>query len=190
MEVDDGSSVEAFMQILNKQKLALQAASKRKGEQPKDRKSRERLITGHMLSYMRQMRQKSMHSQQQLLMIHQSFVPPPYLPSTEPLQALKKLYIQDLKLEIHHRGSYILLKAVTPPTLMTAAMTVMVDEKEEGVSFQLYQQKSDGFRAAEEILQVCPPGVESIRSPSRFEAKDFLSKKCCPELSRQNSYHD
>ena len=173
MEVDDGSNVAALMQLLNKQKLALQAASKRRGEQPNDRKSRERLVSGHMLSYMQQ---KSMPSQQQHLMIHQSFVPPPYLPSTEPLQALKKLYIQDLKLETHHRGSYILFRAATPPTLMTAAMTVMVDEKEDGVLLQLYQQKNDRFRTAEEILQVCPPSVDSIRSPSRLKQRIVLQK--------------
>ena len=178
MEVDDGSKMAAFMQLLNKQKLALQAASKRKGEQPTDRKSRERLVSGHIVSYMQQ---KKMHSQQQQhLTIRQSFVPPPYLPSTEPLQALKKLYIQNLKLETHHRGSYILLRAVTLPTLMTAAMTIMEDEKEDGVLFQLYQQKIDRFRAAEEILQVCPPSVDFIPSPSRFEVKDFLLQRVLP----------
>ena len=49
MEVDDVSHVGQWMQLLEKQKVALQAASKRKGERPKDRRSRGQIIYEFML---------------------------------------------------------------------------------------------------------------------------------------------
>ena len=70
-------------------------------------------------------------------MIHQSWVAAPYPPSFVPLGTLEKLYIEDLQLETHHRGFYSLLRFATPPVTMTAVMTVMEDEKDDGVVFQL-----------------------------------------------------
>jgi len=49
MEVDDVSHVGQWTQLLAKQKVALQAASKRKGERPKNRRSRGQLIHEFML---------------------------------------------------------------------------------------------------------------------------------------------
>jgi len=68
MEVDDVSHVGHWTQLLAKQKIALQAASKRKGERPKDRRSRGQLIYEFMLrsaSTTMMYRKKDRHTIQQ-----------------------------------------------------------------------------------------------------------------------------
>ena len=151
MDFDDVSHIKQWFQVLGKQKAALQAANKRKGERPKDRQPLMQLVRQHMIvSIGQQMMQGTM---QQRHVIHQSWVGPPYPPSKAVLEDLKKLVLKDLRLETHHRGFYVLLRAAAPSHLMTAVMTIMEDENGDGVVFQLYQQKADNYRAAEEVIQ-------------------------------------
>jgi len=75
--------------------------------------------------------------------IRSSFVPPAYAPCVTPLSDLKKVMIKDLTLETHHRGSYILLRAVTPPDTMTAIMVIVEDEEENVLMLQLYNQEEE-----------------------------------------------
>lgn len=151
MEIDDVSHVGQWMQLLAKQKAALQAASKRKGERPKDRKSRSQLVHEFML---RSLSNSMVLGKKNLYMIHQSWVAAPYPPSVAPLSTLKKLYIKDLQLETHHRGFYSLLRVATPTVTMTAVMAVMEDERDDGVMFQLYQQEDEDHRPGEEVVQI------------------------------------
>lgn len=51
--------------------------------------------------------------------------------------------IRDLTLETHHRGVYILLRAVTPADTMTAAMVIVEDEEENVLMLQLYNQEKE-----------------------------------------------
>ncbi|KAK4694738.1 hypothetical protein P7C71_g2891, partial [Lecanoromycetidae sp. Uapishka_2] len=94
------------------------------------------------------------HLQQMGHMIHQSFLPHPYPPSTVSWKDLKKVYIKDLQLQIHHRGSFVLLKAATVATVMTAVMAIVEDEVGEGVVLQLYQQEGDNHRRADEVIRL------------------------------------
>ena len=151
MEIDDVSHVGQWTQLLAKQKVTLQAASKRKGERPKDRKSRGQLVQEFML---RSVCTSMALGKKDRYMIHQSWVAAPYPPSVAPLSTLKKLYIKDLHLETHHRGSYSLLRVATPTVTMTAVMTIMEDEKDDGVMFQLYQQEDEDHRPGEETVQI------------------------------------
>ena len=151
MDIDDVSHVGQWTQLLAKQKVVLLAASKRKGERPKDRKSRGKIVHEFML---RSASNSMMLRKKDLYMIHQSWVAAPYPPSVAPLRTLKKLYIEDLHLETHHRGFYSLLRVATPPVTMTAVMTVMEDEKDDGVVFQLYQQEDEDHRSGEETVQI------------------------------------
>ena len=151
MDIDDVSHVGQWTQLLAKQKVALQAASKRKGERPKDRKSRDEIVHKFML---RSAITSLTPQKENLYMIHQSWVPAPYPSSVVPLRALKKLYIKELQLETHHRGFYSLLRVVTPSVTMTAVMTVLEDEKDDGVVFQLYQQEDEKHRPGEEAVQM------------------------------------
>ncbi len=151
MEVDDVSHVDRWMRMLAEQKVALQVTGKRKGERPKDRKSRGQLIHEFML---RSARTTMMHRKKDRYMIHQSWVAAPYPPSVAPLGSLKKLYLKDLYLETHHRGFYALLRVATPSVTMTAVMAIMEDEKNDGVVFQLYQQEDEDRQPDEEAVQI------------------------------------
>lgn len=151
MEVDDVSHIGQWMQMLAKQKVALQAASQRKGERPKDRRSRGQLIHEFVL---RSASTTMMYRKKETHMIHQSWVAAPYPPSATPLRRLKKLYLKDLQLETHHRGFYALFRVATPPITITAVMTIMEDEKEDGVVFQLYQQEDEDHGPGEEAVQI------------------------------------
>lgn len=153
MEIDDVSDDIQWMQLLQKLKGKLQAASKRKGERPKDRKSRGQLVDEHMSIYVGTKMELAVASLNQHS-IHSSFIAPPYQPCVASLTELKKTWIRDLQLETHHRGFYALLKVVTPPTRMTAVMAVVEDEIGDGVTLQLYQQKDDEYRKGEEVVQV------------------------------------
>ena len=150
MEIDDVSDDSQWLQLLQKQKATLQAASKRKGERPKDRKSRGQLFDEFMVRYVA----TKMNLARSEHLMHLSFIAPPYQPCVASLTELKKIWIKDLQLETHHRGFYALLKVITPPTTMTAVMAVMEDETGDGVTLQLYQQRDDEYRKGEEVVQV------------------------------------
>ena len=134
MEVDDVSHVHQFMELFETQKTALQAASKRKGERPKDRKSRDQLVNEFMSQYIATKMTLARNKHH----IHQSFIAPPYQPSVASLADLKKLLLKDLQLETHHRGFYALLRVETPPITMTAVISIVEDENKDGVKLQLY----------------------------------------------------
>lgn len=87
-------------------------------------------------------------------MMHQSWVPEPYPPSVAPLPTLKKLHINEMQLETHHRGFYALLRVATPSKMMTAVMFIVEDEKQNGVMLQVYQQEDTEYGLAEEIAQL------------------------------------
>ena len=65
---------------------------------------------------------------------------------------LKKVAIKDLQLETHHRGTFLLLRSITPPSRMTAIMAIMEDENGDVMMLQLYQQEDEGKRAAADIV--------------------------------------
>lgn len=151
MEVDNVSHVDQLMGLLEKQKVALQAASKRKGERPKNRKPRGQLIQEFMLQSLGANMMRKNKDQQ---MMRQSWVANPYPPSVAPFRGLKKLYIKDLLLETHHRDYYILLRVSTPPRTLTAVMVIAEDEKDDGLLLQLYQQECDGRGPVNEAIQI------------------------------------
>jgi hypothetical protein len=87
-------------------------------------------------------------------MVHSSFIPPAYLPCIAPVAELRRVAIKDLQLEIHHRGTYLLLRSITPPSRMTAIMALMEDENGDAIILQLYQQEDEDTRAAADIIHV------------------------------------
>jgi hypothetical protein len=151
MDTCDVSSFDKYINLMKRQQEVLQAARKRSGECPRDRRSRlqlvERFMMQHMLDQLRISDKRETHD------LHSTFVSSPYLPSIAPLKDLKKLFIQDLRLETHHSGTYILLRSITPPTRMTAIMSIMEDEKEEAIMLQVYQQAEEKERPVADILK-------------------------------------
>lgn len=84
--------------------------------------------------------------------LRSSFIPPAYSPCISPFCDLAKVMIKDLLLETHHRGTYLLLRSITPPDRMTAVMAIVEDENKDALMLQLYYQEEENERAAEEIL--------------------------------------
>ena len=80
-------------------------------------------------------------------------LPPPYLPSVTPLEELKKLYTYDLSPGTHHRGSYVLLRAIMPSIRMAVTVTIMEDEKGDVITFQFYHLEEGAYPTAGSIQE-------------------------------------
>lgn len=140
---------EQYAQLLERQKQTLQKSKKRQGERPRDREPRDQACLKFLMTRMTiRNRPKERH------FLNSSFLPPPYLPCTTPLAELKPIAIRDLQLETHHRGTYLLLRAITPHNRMTAVMVMAEDERDDVISLQLYQQEEEETREASDIVDV------------------------------------
>ncbi|ESZ98258.1 hypothetical protein SBOR_1354 [Sclerotinia borealis F-4128] len=150
MDVDNVSEVPQYIQILLRQKAALNAAMARRGQRPKDMKSRRELIDQFMIA--RVVQEMTQFRTGGSIQLHTSFVPIPYEPSITPLGKLKPVYIKDLRLETHHRGNYLLVRVLTPPHRMTAIMAIVEDENAGAVPLQIYQQPDEKIRPATSVI--------------------------------------
>lgn len=161
MDTHDVSDSPQFAQMLHKQKDDLRAAQSRKGQYPKTRKSRDELI--HKLRLM--MRQGRGYCRKGYM---KTILVPPYYPScTQSLQDLQKVTIKDLRLEVHHRGAYALLRSATAPDRMTAVMGILEDETGDALMIQLYHCETEKERTAAEILPEILPerAVLAVKDP-------------------------
>ena len=156
MEVQDVSGQARFVQILEGQRNALRRAESRKGQIPSDRKGLYQLVREFMGQYESTRATKRLQSSGPLVahLIPQSFVPPPYQPSTAAFADLKKIHIKELKLQTHHRGRYLLIKAATPAVQMTAVMAVMEDENGDGCLLQIFHQEDTLFQGEPWIFAI------------------------------------
>lgn len=135
---------------LKSYKQTLKEAKKREGELPQDRMPREYAYNQFMDTY------KSLKRNQAggHFMIYSSFIPPAYYPCTTPVAELKSITIDELLLETHHRGTYILLRCFTPPHLTTAVMVLAEDKNDDVVSLQIYQQEDEETRSATDVANL------------------------------------
>ncbi|EED22941.1 TPR domain protein [Talaromyces stipitatus ATCC 10500] len=122
MDTHDVSHVSEHLQIPQIQKQTLQNAYSRKGQTPEPTKSRVEIISQFMF----------------LQMTGNSRAVDPHA-----LSDLKKVMIRYITFETHHRGSYILVRAVIPTDRMTAIMAVAEDKKGDVLMLQLYNQGKD-----------------------------------------------
>ena len=65
------------------------------------------------------------------------YVYPGYPPCMVPLSDLTKVMIDDLTLETHHRGSYIVLRTITPGETRLDPVVAVEDEDQRGILLQL-----------------------------------------------------
>ncbi|KAH7407333.1 hypothetical protein BKA64DRAFT_705742 [Cadophora sp. MPI-SDFR-AT-0126] len=151
MDIQDVSNDAHYAHILIAQKARLEAARARMGERPTDRPSRNALARDHMLQYQQFMGVKKSGSKD--VQMRASIVGDPYLPSTAPVKDLKKTMINQLTLETHHRGSYLLLRLFVSPVRLTGIISLAEDEAGDAVTFSLYQQEGEDVRPAAEILK-------------------------------------
>ncbi|KAF2876087.1 hypothetical protein BDV95DRAFT_482850 [Massariosphaeria phaeospora] len=145
MDVHDVTSGH-FQQLANQKEL-LQQATKRRGQRPRDRKSREETYLRFMMA-----RRQVLAKKESRHMLHTSFIPPAYLPSSTSLAELRAIFIRDLQLEIHHRGTYLILRAITPPYRLTSIVAIGEDEMGDAIMLQLYQQEQENVREATEVV--------------------------------------
>ncbi|PVH83807.1 SET domain-containing protein [Cadophora sp. DSE1049] len=151
MDIQDVSNDAQYAHILLAQKARLEAARAREGERPTDRPSRNALARDHMIQYQHFMALKNSGSKD--VQMRASIVGDPYLPSTVSVKDLKKTMIDQLTLETHHRGSYLLLRLFVPPVRLTGIISLAEDEAGDALTFSLYQQESEDVRLAADILK-------------------------------------
>ncbi|RDW63192.1 TPR domain protein [Aspergillus mulundensis] len=140
MDVHGVSDAER-LRLLLAQKEILRKAQSRKGQRPKSTESREQMI--RQFNFRHMMRAAKKLETGQMLT---SYLPPAYPPSIAPLADLKKVHISDLRLETHHRGSYLLLRAVTPSEIITGILLLAEDEADDVIKLQLYNQDIDSMK--------------------------------------------
>ncbi|KAF1959181.1 hypothetical protein CC80DRAFT_467564 [Byssothecium circinans] len=149
MDVDNVT--DQYWDLLQNQKKTLEKAKKRQGQRPHDWKPREQTYFQFMGALLARQR---LSGSDQKPMLHSSFIPPAYLPCTAPLAELQRIAIRDLQLETHHRGTYLLLRAITPPSRMTGVMVLVEDERADVIMLQLYQQEEEKVREAADVVNV------------------------------------
>lgn len=138
------------VELLKKFKKTLEEAKKRQGERPNDRKPPAYAYMRFMMAFGPLGQKKPSH------FIHTSFIAPAYSPCITPVADLKHITVDELMLETHHRGRYILLRCITPPNRMTAIMVLTEDKNNDVVSLQMYQQENEEIRPATDVAN---PGI-------------------------------
>ncbi|KAK7911681.1 hypothetical protein PG985_014162 [Apiospora marii] len=129
---DDSQYVEHFNQLL----AAAERASHRKGESVTDHPPAQETVASFLWNLQMNRAERSDPSSHCLMATTQ--VPAPYPPCTRSLRDLKPTMISAMKLETHHRGTKPLLRVMTPPDRMNAAMVIVEDQEGTAVLLQLY----------------------------------------------------
>lgn len=143
-----------------------QAENLRRVDQLKRETARDDLVKAHMVWYEGL---KPLNIQGSGFIPRHFDLPPPYLPSVTPLEGLKKLYIDDLSPGTHHRGWYILLRAITPSIRMAVTITIVEDEKEDALTSQFYHLEEGAYPTAGSIQE---GSVCIIKEPWTVPSRD------------------
>ncbi|KAH6855958.1 TPR domain protein [Chaetomium sp. MPI-CAGE-AT-0009] len=146
MDTHDISGTSEYVELLCDRRQKLRDAQARKGQRP-IRPPKSQVLLQFQANLMAS-QLKAGGTPEQSGFMRSSFVPPPYPPCVAPFTDLRKIMINDLYLETHHRGSHLLVRSVTPQDRMTAVMAIVEDEKGDVLMVQLYHQGDD----AEDIL--------------------------------------
>ena len=150
MDTEDFSNIKHFVDALKQNRSFLRTRKRRQGQRLKNAESRDVLIKRHKEYHAFVSTQKSKPG----LTFRPSFIDLPYSPSTESFQDLQPIHIKELRLEKHHHGHYIMLRAVTLPTVLTTVKIVMEDENDQVVDFDWVHQETWSDKAVEEYIQL------------------------------------
>lgn len=145
---------EEYRDYIDQQMRMLQGAKKQQGKRPSDRKPKGYAYQKFMLGYTSSQALTSTQGRRESALIYRSLLPVAYLPCTTPMNQLSPITIKDLQLETHHRGTYLLLRSITPPSCMTAIMALMEDTNDDAILLQLFQQEDEDTRPADDIVTV------------------------------------
>ncbi|PCH04123.1 Tetratricopeptide-like helical [Penicillium occitanis (nom. inval.)] len=123
MDGQDMSQVHLYSQLMETQSQILIEAQKRKGKRPQ-LASRDELAMQYKFSRMMGERQSNLDHEMETI-----FMPSAYAPSVISFANLTKIMINDLRLEIHHRGSFVLLRSIVPADCTSGAFCIVEDEE-------------------------------------------------------------
>jgi len=150
--MDVCKDLDKYAQFMQKQRRMLQDAKSKQGQRPHDRKDRDKMLFEFMMASMSTVQMSGRASNNGEQHVQSSFVPPAYPPCTTPLDGLKPVMIEDLRLETHHRGRYLTLRAITPPNRMTAILVIAEDEDGDVTLLQMYQQEDEASHPAVDVV--------------------------------------
>ncbi|KAH6848398.1 hypothetical protein B0I37DRAFT_342808 [Chaetomium sp. MPI-CAGE-AT-0009] len=111
-----------------------------KGQRPTGKNPRDLVLSQFQLKLVASQRARTAATRQEARF---SYLPPSYPPCVAPFSELKKTMIGDLLLETHHRGTYMLVRSLTPQDRTTAVIAIVEDEKGDVLMVQLYHQVDD-----------------------------------------------
>ncbi|RPA91718.1 hypothetical protein L873DRAFT_1712802 [Choiromyces venosus 120613-1] len=119
----------------NRAEIILKAAEGRKGQKPLFKPSRATAIYAHNAC---SSRTQSRAAGTTLIATNIAYNEHP--PCITPFDALEKKYLDDLWLELAHRGSYVILRAVVNPNKYVSISIIAEDENGEVELVQIYNQ--------------------------------------------------
>ncbi|KAK1599154.1 uncharacterized protein LY79DRAFT_505126 [Colletotrichum navitas] len=150
MDVKDVSEAEQFSAYFKQLQIVAERARSMKGQIPRDHPSPAMLVGDFNMYRTRAMIQLAMEPGQ--YQIKTSQMPPAYLPCTRPTNELQPLMISKMRLEEHHRGTYVLVRTMTMPHKINVIMAIVEDEEGTAVLLQLYNQPEEPEFDIEDIL--------------------------------------
>ncbi|KAJ5120843.1 uncharacterized protein N7515_010231 [Penicillium bovifimosum] len=176
MDTHDVSHVPEYLRYLQVQKQNLTNAKAVKGHPAIPKKSKDEILMQFMSRRMQLMR---METPANPVNLQASFLPHAYPPCVRPFSALKKVMIDSLCLETHHRGRYLLLRTVTPTDTLTSVMAIVEDEVGSVLMLLLYNQEQElsGAQSLREgtVLVVKEPYVKVMADGDYGIRVDHLS---------------
>lgn len=120
------SSIDIYAEIMEQQKQRLEQAHKRQGEKIIYGDHQSKLLQERIMFYNKMLDQQSVGDS---LFVDSSIISPYYPPSSAPLDLLRQIHPQSLELEIHHHGSYLMLKNLIQPVKIAGVIiSLMKDE--------------------------------------------------------------
>ncbi|KAI5919059.1 hypothetical protein F4810DRAFT_714901 [Camillea tinctor] len=158
MDLQDVSSTDRYMNVINQAVANIERARLRKGQTPRDHPPQNLLIYQFMA-----VRAQSKLAQLDGHAISTTQVPPPYAPSVRFIDDLQPLMISRMQLEEHHRGKRTTLRILTPPDRINAVMAIAEDEEGTALLLQLYNQPDEADIPAENYVR--PQSVCIIKEP-------------------------
>lgn len=134
----DLREVDKYVGVLSRQKKQLLQAQSRKGQRPRYMPPVDQLAFSFEMQTI--MNDQALAGHPDMYQVRTSFVPEAYPPCVKPLSKLDKIMINELRLETHHRGRYLLVHSVTQESKLNGVTTIVEDEDADGVMVQIYNQ--------------------------------------------------
>ncbi|KAK2029870.1 hypothetical protein LX32DRAFT_692917 [Colletotrichum zoysiae] len=168
MDVKDVSEAEEFAAYFQQLQIAAERARSMKGQIPRDHPSPFMLVGDFNMARARAMIEMAMKPRQ--YHVKTSQMPSAYLPCNRSENELQPLPISKMRLEEHHRGTYVLVRTMTMPNKINVILAIAEDEEGTAVLLQLYNQPEEPEFDIEDIL---PQGsVCLIKEPFFKKATD------------------